>query len=165
MKQLLLVVLLAISLTSFSQCEIYNRLASDGSMLSYMEPSVLFWSSTKELQGSILSNNSTYFLGLQPAPFPVKPIGMQLKDKLQVTLANQKIYLLDLYDVQYLDDESIMQLIYIINKNDIADFVNKQIIDVRIYLGKEEGIRFYSITLHKTALQEQLSCFLKEEKK
>ncbi|MFA6400070.1 MAG: hypothetical protein WCX31_00370 [Salinivirgaceae bacterium] len=165
MRELVLVGFLAISLSSFSQCEIYNRLASDGSMLYYMDPTVLYWSSSKELQGNIVSNKSTYFLGLQPIPFPAKPIGMQLNDKLEVTLANQKKYLLDLYDIQYLDDESIMQFLYVINKNDLPEFVNKQIIDIKINLGKEEGIRFYSITLHKKTLQEQLSCFLKEDKK
>jgi hypothetical protein len=164
MRQLLLVGLLAISLSSFSQCEIYNRLASDGSILYYMDPIVLCWTGAKNLQGSIITDKINYYLGLQPSPFPAKSIGSHLKEHLEVTLANRKMYQLELYDIQYLDDETIMEFLYIINKNDLPDFVKYQIIDVTMYMGKEEGIRNYIFTLHKTALQEQLSCFLKGEK-
>jgi len=129
-----------------------------------MEPNVLYWGSAKELQGNIVTDKKNYFLGFQPSPFPAKSIGSQLKEHLEVTLANKKVYQLELFNVQYLDDESIMQLLYTINKNDLPDFVKYQIIDITMYMGKEEGIRNYTFTLHKTAIQEQLSCFLKEEK-
>jgi hypothetical protein len=56
-----------------------------------------------------------------------------------------------------------MQLLYLIDKKHIEAFLNFEAISVKINMGAEEGDRTYIFKLHKAALQEQLSCFLKEE--
>jgi hypothetical protein len=165
MKSLLLLGFLCFTIPSFSQCEIYNSIASDGTLLYYMEPKVLFWSSTKELQGNVVADETNYYLGFQPSPFPAKNSGVEFKEHMEVTLTNKKTYLLKLYEAKYLDDESILQFLFLINKDDLPDFVKYQVIDMTIYMGKEEGIRSYSFNLNRTTLQDQLNCFLKEKNK
>jgi hypothetical protein len=163
MKNILLLGFIAISLSSFSQCEIQNRLFPDGTMMYYMDPVVFYWTKTKELKGNVVTDKENYFVGLQPVPFPEKPQGNKLKNDLELKLSNNKIYRLRHYDTQYIKNDTLMQLLYLIDKKDLNDLLNFEATEVKIDMEGVEGIRTYVFKLHKRALQEQLACFLKEE--
>jgi len=163
MKNILLLGFLAISLSSFSQCEIRNRLFPDGTMIYFMEPVVFYWTKVKELKGNVITDKENYFIGLQPVPFPEKQQGKKLKEDIELKLSNNKVYRLGHYDTQYLVNDSIMQLLYLVDKKDLEDLLNFEATEVKIDMKGDEGIRTYIFKLHKTALQEQLACFLKEE--
>ena len=79
MKKLLLVLLLGLPAPLFSQCEIKNRLIADGSMQYFIEPVNFYWTKNKSLQGNIITDMENYFIGLEPTPFPEKPLGNKLK--------------------------------------------------------------------------------------
>jgi hypothetical protein len=100
---------------------------------------------------------------LQPVPFPEKPEGRKLKEDLELKLSNSKIYRLKHFDTQYMDNDSTMQLQYLIDMEDIEDFLNFEVTEAKIDMKGTEGIRTYVFKLHKKAIQEQLGCFLKKE--
>jgi hypothetical protein len=56
-----------------------------------------------------------------------------------------------------------MQLLYFIDKEKLNDFLNLEVVSVKINMKGTEGVRTYVFKLHKSALREQLSCFLKEQ--
>jgi hypothetical protein len=56
-----------------------------------------------------------------------------------------------------------MEMLYLIKKEDIDNLLQYDVIESQIYMGEEEGIRSYVFKLHKSALKEQLECFLREE--
>ena len=163
MKSILLLGLLAITQTSFSQCEILNRIYPDGTMLYYMEPVTFYWTSAKSLKGCVVTDKENYFLELEPVPFPAKQAGKKLKEDLDLKLSNGKNYKLSHYDTHYADDDSVMEMLYIINKKEISDFQNYEVEEVNMNMMGNEGNRPYVFKLHKAALKEQLACFLKEE--
>jgi hypothetical protein len=163
MKNILFLVLISLSLSTFSQCEIRNRLFPDGTMIYFIEPVVFYWTKAKELKGGLVTDKENYFLGLQPIPFPAKPIGNKLKEDLELTLSNNKVYKLSHYDTQYLENDTVMQLLYLIDKKDLNDLLNFEATEVKFDMKGDEGIRTYIFKLHKKALQEQLACFLKEK--
>ena len=157
-------VLLFISITSFAQCEILNRVAPDGSMQYYMEPVNFYWTSAKSLKGCIVTDRESYFLELHPIPFPEKPAGNKLKNELTLTLANGDTYKLKHFDTRYVENDTVMEMLYLISKKDIDFLLVNEIAGVIIDMMGEEGIRSYELKLHKSALKEQLDCFLNEEK-
>lgn len=163
MKKLVLFVFLVITIPSFSQCEILNRVYPDGTMLYFMEPVTFYWTSAKELKGSVVTDKENYFLGLRPRPFPDKPLGNKLKEDLELNLANGKTYKLTHYDTRYLENDTIMEILYLIAKKDLEDLQNFEATDVKMDMKGEEGIRSYVFKLHKKALQEELACFLRED--
>ena len=57
-----------------------------------------------------------------------------------------------------------MEMLYLINKKDIDYLLNFEVTRQMIDMMGNEGIRSYEFKLHKSALKEQLACFLKEEK-
>jgi hypothetical protein len=57
-----------------------------------------------------------------------------------------------------------MQLLFLIKKDDLNNLLNLQVVDVTIDMMDTKGTRTYTFKLHKSALKEQLDCFLKEEK-
>ena len=91
-----------ISLVTFSQCEILNRVSPDGSMTFYMEPVNFYWTKEKSLSGGIVTDKESYFLELFPIPFPEKPEGQDLKDNLELKLSDGKTYTLEHYDTSIL---------------------------------------------------------------
>jgi len=163
MKNLIFLGLLALCQPSFSQCEILNRIYPDGTMLYYMEPVTFYWTSAKSLKGCVVTDKENYFLELHPVPFPEKPAGNKLKEDLDLKLSNGTIYKLSHYDTHYADNDSVMEMMYIINKKEISDFQNFEVEEVGINMMGNEGPRTYVFKLHKTALKEQLACFLKEK--
>jgi len=162
-KSALLLGFLAISFLSFPQCEILNRVAPDGSMVYYMEPVNFYWTKAKSLSGGISTDKESYFLELFPLPFPEKPAGNELKDNLELKLSDGKTYTLEHYDTRYIRKDTVMKLVYLINKKDVDILLNMEVTEAKINMEGDEGVRTYVFKLHKEALKEQLECFLKEE--
>jgi hypothetical protein len=162
-KGLLGLVFFSFSASSFPQCKILNRVSPDGSMQYYMEPVNLYWTSTKSLKGCIVTDRETYFLELRPLPFPEKPKGNKLKKELVLKLSNGENYQLKHYDTRYVEKDTVMEMLYLIDKKDIDKLMNFEVAAVEIDMMDNEGIRSYEFKLHKSALKEQLTCFLKDE--
>lgn len=162
-KSALLLGFLSISILSFPQCDILNRVAPDGSMVYYIEPVNFYWTKAKSLSGGISTDKESYFLELFPMPFPDKPDGQDIKDNLELKLSDGKIYTLEHFDSRYIRKDTVFKLVYLIGKNDIDWLLNLEITQASINMKGDEGIRTYVFKLHKEALKEQLECFLKEE--
>ena len=153
---------LSISVSSFPQCEILNRVSPDGSMQYYMEPVNFYWTEIKSLKGCIVTDRESYFLELYPVPFPEKPEGNKLKKGLVLKLSNDSIYKLKHYDTRYVEKDTVMEMLYLIDKDDMDQLSNFEVTEAKIDMMGDEGIRTYVFKLHKSALKEQLACFLKE---
>lgn len=164
LKTSLILVLFSITLPSFSQCDILNRVHPDGTMLYFMEPVTFYWTSAEELKGSIITDKENYFLGLRPRPFPEKPLGKKLKEDLELKLANGKAYKLSHYDTRYIENDTIMEIFYLIGKDDMDDILNNEATEVKIDMKGDEGVRSYVFELRKKALMEALACFLNKDK-
>ena len=156
-------VFLSVSISSFPQCEILNRVSPDGSMQYYMEPVNFYWTSSKSLKGCIVTDKENFFLELHPLPFPEKPAGNKLKKRLVLKLSNDSIYELKHYDTRYVDKDTVMEMLYLIGKDDMDQLLKFEVEEAKIDMMGDEGIRSYVFKLHKSALKEQLACFLKEE--
>ena len=163
-KSLLVIAFLFVTVSAFSQCEILNRVSPDGSMHYYMEPVNFYWTKSKSLSGCIVTDKENYFLELHPIPFPEKPAGNKLKDELELKLSNGVTYKLEHYDTRYIQKDTVMKLLFLIGKDDLDPLLNFEATEARINMMGDEGIRTYVFKLHKSALKEQLDCFLKEEK-
>jgi hypothetical protein len=163
MKQMIVLLFTVLTIPVFSQCEIKNRVAPDKTMSYYIEPVNFYWTKATSLKGGIVTDRENYFLELLPIPFPLKPAGKKLNKDLEIKLSNNKIYELSHYDTRYIDNDTVMQMLYLITKKELEDFLNFEVIEARINMMGKEGIRTYVFKLHKSALKEQLACFLKEE--
>lgn len=157
--------ILFFSLGADAQCAILNRVYPDGSMMYSMEPVKFYWTEAKELYGNVVTDKENYFLALRPVPFPEKAEGKKLKGDLKLTLSNQQVIELSHYDTQYFMNDSIMEILYLLDKKDIDAAHQFEAESVKLYMGKKEGERIYVFKLHKTAFQDQLECFLGEGKK
>jgi hypothetical protein len=164
-KGLMLTGFLSVWSGVFSQCEIKHRIYPDGSMLYYIEPVNFYWTEAKDLKGGIMTDKETYFLALQPDPYPEKSLGKKLKSDLVLKLSDGKEYQFGHFDTRYLDGDSIMELLFIIDKDEMKPLQEFEVVQAKIDMMGEEGIRTYTFKLHKAALKEQLDCFLKEEEK
>lgn len=151
------------SLSVYPQCEIMNRLSPDGSMQYYMESVDFYRTSTKSLKGCIVTDKESYFLELHPVPVPPKPDGRKLKKGLVMKLSDGNTYSLKHFDTRYVDNDTVIEMLYLIDKEDMEKLLNFEVTEVNIDMMGNEGIRSYLFKLHKSALQEQLACFLKEE--
>jgi hypothetical protein len=163
-KTALILGLLTISIIAFPQCQILNRISPNGSMIYYIEPVNFYWTKSKSLTGGIVTDKENYFLELLPFPFPEKPAGNKLKDNLELILSNGETYQLEHFDTQYIHKDTVMKLVYLVDKEDIGTLLKFEVTEARINMKGDEGIRKYIFKLHKSALKEQLDCFLKEEK-
>ena len=67
------------------------------------------------------------------------------------------------YDSRYLENDTALEMSFLMPKSDIEKFLNFQITEAKIDMKGGEGIRSYVFKLQKDALKEQLTCFLKEE--
>lgn len=164
-KSILVILFLSISTATFSQCEILNKVSPDGSMQYYMEPVNFYWTKSKSLSGCIVTDKENYFLEMHPIPFPEKPAGKKLKNDLVLKLSDGINYKLKHFDTRYAKKDTIMEMLYLIGKKDLEVILNNEVIEAKIDMGGDEGVRTYVFKLHKAALKEQLSCFLKEEGK
>jgi hypothetical protein len=156
---------LSFSISSFPQCEILNRVAPDGSMQYFMDPVNFYWTSAKSLKGCIVTDKESYFLELHPVPFPEKPAGNKLKKDLVLKLSNGETYMLKHFDTRYVENDTVMEMLYLISKEDIDFLLINEVAEIMIDMMGDEGIRSYELKLHKLALKEQLDCFLKEDEK
>jgi hypothetical protein len=128
-----------------------------------MKPVNFYWTKTKSLSGCIVTDKENYFLKLLPIPFPAKPAGKKLKNELELKLADGKTYPLKHFDTRYAENDTIMEMLFLIGKKDLETVLNNEVLEAQMNMGGEEGIRTYVFKLHKAALKEQLDCFLKEE--
>ena len=163
LKNICVLGLMLITTSVTSQCEIEHRIYPDGSMLYYIEPVNFYWTQSKDLKGGVVTDKENYYIALQPSPFPEKPGGNKLKDDLELKLSNDSIYSLEHFDTRYMEHDTVMQLLYFIDPKHVEDLLNFEAISVKINMGGTEGLRTYVFKLHKSAIQEQLTCFLKEE--
>jgi len=164
-KSFLALVFFSASISAFSQCEILNRVSPDGSMQYYMEPVNFYWTSAKSLKGCIVTDKESYFVELYPFPFPEKPAGNKLKEDLELKLSNGETYKLKHFDTRYVEKDTVMEMLFLISKKDIDYLMIHEVDVIMIDMKGDEGIRSYELKLHKSALKEQLTCFLKEEEK
>jgi hypothetical protein len=161
----LAVAISSISITAFPQCEIHHRVSPDGSMQYFMEPVNFYWTSAISLKGCIVTDKESYFLELLPVPFPEKPSGNKLKKDLLMKLSDGSTSNLKHFDTRYVEDDTVMQMLFLINEKDIEKLLNFEVSEVNIDMMGEEGVRTYEFKLHKSALKEQLACFLKDGEK
>lgn len=159
----ILALLLIISSKIFAQCDVKNKLLADGTMVYYFDPAVFYTTKSKSLKINIVTDKEHYFIALQPTPFPSKKEGKKIKDDLIINLADQKSYTLSHYDTQYMRNDSIMQVLYLMDDKDIEAFSKFEALVAEINMKGTEFIRNYNFKLHKDAIIEQLNCFLKKE--
>jgi hypothetical protein len=152
-----------VTLPAFTQCDIQNRIYPDGSMLYYIEPVNFYWTESKALKGGVVTDKENFYLALQPSPYPEKPQGHKLKEDLELKLANDSVYHFKHFDSRYMEHDSVMQLLYYIDPIHVKDLLNFEAISVKLNMEGTEGVRTYVFKLHKSAIQEQLACFLNEE--
>lgn len=167
MKKLLFVVLVFIFLkntTCIGQCNIKNKVFPDGSMVYYFAAEVFYTTKSKSLKINIITDKENYFVALQPIPFPQKKEGINITDDLIIHLADKKSYKLAHYDTQYVQNDSIMQVLYLIEKKDIQSFAKFEALTASINMKGTEFVRDYNFKLHKDAIIKQLACFLNEGK-
>jgi len=156
-------VLLSVSISSFPQCEILHRMSPDGSMQYYMQPVNFYWTEAKSLEGCIVTDRENYFLLLRPIPFPEKPAGNKLREDLILTMSNDTAYTLKHYDTRYIENDTVMAMIFLIAQKDMDIMLKYEVSEAKIDMKGEEGVRVYEFKLHKSALKDQLECFLKDE--
>ena len=163
MKFLVLFLCFVFTAKGIAQCEIKNRVQADGSMMYYFEPAVFYTTQSKSLKINIVTDKENYFVALQPTPFPAKKEGKKIKDDLIIHLADNKTYTLAHYDTQYRRNDSIMQVLYLIDKKNLEAFSSYEAVSAEINMQGTEFMRSYNFKLHKNAIIEQLKCFLKKE--
>lgn len=149
----------------YSQCKVENKVLADGTMMYYFEPSIFYKTKTKSLKMNIMTDDEHFFIALQPNPFPEKGTGKKIKEDLSIELANKKWYTLKHYDTQYLKDNSILQVLYLIDKKDLEDFRSNEAIMATINMEGTEFIRNYDFKLHKKMIMEQLECYYNSKNK
>jgi len=154
---------LLISTKGVGQCEVKNRVLADGTMLYYFEPAVFYFTKSKSLKINIVTDKEHYFIALQPTPFPPKKEGKKIKEDLIIHLADKNKYKVTHFDTQYRQNDSVMQVLYLIDDNDIEAFSKLEAIIAEINMEGREFVRSYNFKLHKDAIIEQLNCFLKKE--
>jgi len=150
---------------SIAQCEIKNLIYPDGSMMYYIEPVNFYYTSSKSLRGGISTDKENYYLELLPVPFPEKPAGNKLKENLDMRLSDGNWYSLQHYDTRYSRKDTALKMIFLIDKEFMDQFLKLDVTDVKIDMMDSAGIRAYVFKLHKSALRDQLECFLSEEEK
>ena len=163
MKFIVLFLFFVFNAKSVAQCEIKNRVQADGSMIYYFEPTAFYTTKTKSLKINIVTDKEHYFVALQPTPFPDKKEGKKIKDDLVIHLTDNKTYKLAHYDTQYRRNDSIMQVLYLIDAKDLDAFSNYEAVSAEINMQGTEFVRSYNFKLHKNAIVEQLKCFIKKE--
>ncbi|WP_055093040.1 hypothetical protein [Flavobacterium aquidurense] len=162
---LILVVLLILTNSALlAQCKIKNRVLADGTMMYYFDPADFYITKSKSLKINIVTDKEHYFVALQPFPFPSRKEGKKIKDDLIIHLADQKQYKLSHYDTQYRHNDSIMQVLYLIDEKDLIAFSKFEAVLAEINMQGTEFVRDYTFKLHKDAIIKQLACLLKEDK-
>jgi hypothetical protein len=159
----ILVIFLFLGFKAVAQCDIKNRVQADGSMVYYFDPAVFYTTQSKSLKINIVTDKEHYFIALQPTPFPPKKDGKKIKDDLVIHLADNNVYKLTHYDTQYRQNDSIMQVLYLIDEKDLESFSKFEAVVAEIRMEGTAFVRDYNFKLHKDAIMKQLACFLKKE--
>lgn len=157
--------LLLISSNNHAQCDIKNRVLADGTMTYYFDPADFYTTKSKSLKINIVTDKEHFFIALQPSPFPAKKDGVKIKDDLVIHLADKNVYKLIHYDTQYRNNDSVMQVLYLIDEKDIQAFSKFEAVVAEINMQGTEFVRNYDFKLHKDAIVKQLACFLKKDDK
>lgn len=157
--------LIFINLKLHAQCEIKNRVLADGTMTYYFDPADFYVTKTKSLKINIVTDKEHFYIALQPSPFPVKKDGKKIKEDLVIHLSDQNIYKLEHYDTQYMHNDSIMQVLYLIDQKDVKAFSKFEAVVAEINIEETGIVRNYDFKLHKDAIVKQLACFFKKEDK
>lgn len=157
--------LLSISSKMQAQCDIKNRVLADGTMTYYFDPADFYVTKSKSLKINIVTDKEHFFIALQPSPFPAKKDGIKINEDLVIHLADKKVYKLTHYDTQYRHNDSVMQVLYLIDQKDIKAFSKFEAVVAEINMAGTEFVRNYDFKLHKDAIVKQLACFLKKEDK
>lgn len=157
--------LLLISSKNHAQCDIKNRVLADGTMTYYFDPADFYTTKSKSLKINIVTDKEHFFIALQPSPFPAKKDGVKIKDDLVIHLADKKVYKLSHYDTQYRNNDSVMQVLYLIDEKDVEAFSKFEAVVAEINMQGTEFVRNYDFKLHKDAIVKQLACFLKKDDK
>lgn len=160
-----LILLIFGSTVSFAQCDVKNKVLADGSMVYYFDPAAFYTTKSKSLKINIVTDKENYFVALQPMPFPEKKVGKEITDDLIIHLADNNAYKLTHYDTQYIKNDSVMQVLYLIDQKDLTAFSKFAAVVATINMKGTEFIRDYNFKLHKDEIVKQLACFLKEEEK
>jgi len=69
------------------------------------------------------------------------------------------------FDSRYLKNDTIFELLYLIDKSQMDDILNSDVSGVKIDMKGTEGIRSYQFKLHQSALREQLECLRNMDEK
>ncbi|QSW87391.1 hypothetical protein J0383_13955 [Flavobacterium endoglycinae] len=166
MKKISYLILLCFYFSSFQavgQCEIKNKIQPDGTMVYFFDPAVFYSTKSKSLKINILTDKEHYFIALQPTPFPDRKEGKKIKDDLTIILADHNTYTLSHFDTQYRNNDSIMEVLYLMDQKDLEAFSNYEAVTAKINMKGTEFVRDYNFKLHKTAIMEQIKCIRKEE--
>ncbi|MCC9061818.1 hypothetical protein [Flavobacterium piscisymbiosum] len=157
--------LLLISSKNHAQCDVKNRVLADATMTYYFDPADFYTTKSKSLKINIVTDKEHFFIALQPSPFPAKKDGIKIKDDLVIHLADKKVYKLSHYDTQYRNNDSVLQVLYLIDEKDIEAFSKFEAVVAEINMQGTEFVRNYDFKLHKDAIVKQLACFLKKDDK
>ena len=158
-----IILFILVSAEVTAQCDIKNRILADGTMVYYFTPEAFYTTKSKSLKINIVTDKEHYFIALQPTPFPFKKEGKKIKDDLIIHLANNKVYSLAHYDTQYIKNDSIMQVLYLIDGKDLDPFSKFEALVAEIKMEGTEFVRDYNFKLHKDAIMKQLACFFKKD--
>ncbi len=152
---------------SFAQdsCEIQQRISPDGTKYYAIRDRRFYWTEEKQLKGGVVTDGENFFLSLRPSPFPKKPAGSKLKDNLRVVLSNQQEYVLEQYDTRYMEADTVLLMSFQIGKKQLEDFLKFDIEQVAIVMVKNAEPIIYNFILHKSAVREQLGCFIDQRKR
>ena len=149
---------ISISSSVLGQCEIKNLVRADGSMYYYVNPVLFYQTSSRELKGGVVTDKENYFISLQPRPFPAKPDGRKLKGDIQILLSNQKTYTLKNFDSRYINSDSILEMVYLMDKKMADELLQNEVESVTMQTEKDAAAQVYTFRLHKKAFSDQLKC-------
>jgi hypothetical protein len=165
MNNIIVCFLILFTSQSFAQCEIKSKVQPDDSMLYFMKPATFYSTKLKSLKIGIVTDKENYFIALQPSPFPLKKDNKTIKEDLVIQLSDANKYKLQHFDTRYIMHDSVMEVLYLIDKKDIKSFLSFEAINADINMPGTEFTKNYTFKLHKNAIMNQLNCFLKEEEK
>jgi hypothetical protein len=154
------VLICAYPMVSHGQCEIESRLDLNGIMYFYAEPVKVYWTSAKSLYCGAVTDKKDYYLQFYPNPFPEKPKGSIRKSPATVVLEDEKEVSMKNFDTWFDSSDSIFKMLFLIPEGELESFISNEILTVSLDMGDEEGVRVYTLKLHKDAIRQQLNCLI-----
>lgn len=140
---------------SYSQCKIEHKILADETMMHYLEPKIFYKAEEKYVKISLMTDDEYFFIAVETISFSESKV--KIKQDLTLNLANKKQYKLKHYDTQYLDENTVLNVLYMIDKNDLEDFRSDDGLITSINI---EGNEFVANDdLNKKIILEQLQCY------